>query len=375
MRIGIFAQPAFQRQQTGVGGYTTGLIKALLSLETDDLFFLYYRRTQERTIAASGFNDRRVRLRGLIFPEIDQRPRWWWDFYLPVRLKMDRLDAFHSPTHFNARTSIPSVVTIHDLAYYFMKVKGEGLDNYLRGWTQRSMERAERIIAVSDSTANDCHSQGIAQQKVQTIYQGFTNPFDELNEQPAIDFPGPSHLLQNGYLLFMGTVQPRKNLVYLVEEYARVADQIPWDLVMAGAPGESQSEVHAAIAKHGLSERVHLLGFVSDQQRRALYRHASLFVYPSRYEGFGLVVLEAMACGVPVLAANNSSLPEAVGDAGLLVDVDMEGAWAMALKQLYDDQDARQAMIQRGYQHVRQFTWQRCAEQTLAVYRSVAEQC
>lgn len=374
MKIGIYAQPLISKQPTGIGRYTFGLIQQLLRYAENSKFYLYYCKGSSDARLPSELLRSNVVDRGFRLALVDDHPRWWWNVYLPIRLKLDRVDVFHSPSHIVPGFGPPSVVTIHDLAYYFMRVKGEGLDNYLRRWTQVSMQRANAVIAVSKSTANDCCYQGIASEKIQTIYQGFEDPFSEGKQHSSSDFPGPRELIDHGYLLFIGTVQPRKNLVYLVNEFARIAPEIDWDLVIAGAPGESQSEVEAAVLQNGISERVHLLGFVSDEQRKSLYDHASLFVYPSRYEGFGLVVLEAMSCGVPVLAANNSSLPEAAGDSGRLVDTDVEGAWASTIKSLYHDLPSRQAMIQSGYQHIQQFTWQRCAEQTLAVYRSVAQQ-
>ncbi|MCC9601453.1 glycosyltransferase family 4 protein [Stieleria sp. JC731] len=374
MRIGIFVQPVAVSQKTGISRYTVGLVEALLELGTDDLFYLYYRRQKNDPVKDWLAGHPRVVHRGFAFPDIDERPKWWWDYYLPARLVLDRISVFHSPSHIVPSFGPPSVVTIHDLAYYFMKVKGEGLDRYLKRWTDRSMKLATKVTAVSQSTANDCIGQGVDREKVHVIYQGFesavSDPASVLSEDSA--FPDSQSLLQKGYVLFMGTMQPRKNVPYLVEEYARVASQVSWDLVLAGAPGESSDDVARSIDRFGVGDRVHQLGFVDDQQRASLYRNAAVFAYPSRYEGFGLVVLEAMSYGVPVVASSNSSLPEAVGGAGTLVDVDREGSLAEAILELHDRAELRHSHVEKGYKHVQRFSWEASAAQMLELYYQAA---
>lgn len=370
MRIGIFAQPLANPQPTGIAGYTRGLIDALASLDNDTEILLYYEYNKQNHQLLGFENTPRVKKRGVRFPGIHEHPRWWWNCCLPTLLRLDRINVFHGPNHCVPSFGPPSVCTIHDLAYYHMKVAGRGLDGYLKRWTEKSMQRSSAIITVSRSTAADCISAGVPEEKIRTIYQGFTTPNGSTRNLNQ-DFPAERHLIRRGYYLFVGTLQPRKNIPHLVNEYGKIASKVSWDLVIAGASGPDHSKVLSLIKKNKLENRVHLLGFVSDDQRQALFLHASSFVYPSKYEGFGLPILEAMAMGVPVIASNNSSLPEAVGDAGILADTSTAGSLSEDMLEMYHNQAMRDHLIQQGYAHVTKFTWRRCAEETLAVYKSL----
>ncbi|MGH7787018.1 MAG: glycosyltransferase family 4 protein, partial [Candidatus Binatia bacterium] len=173
--------------------------------------------------------------------------------------------------------------------------------------------------------------------------------------------------LAPGYIMHLGTREPRKNLPRLVRAYARLGAAAP-PLVLAGATGWGVDELPALLDGLGLRARVHLLGSVSTADLPALYSGAALFAYPSLYEGFGLPVLEAMACGTPVVSANVASLPEVAGDAALLVDPHDETALADAIGRVLREPALHADLRARGLARARTFTWQRCAAQTMAVY-------
>ncbi|MCX7670383.1 MAG: glycosyltransferase family 4 protein, partial [Anaerolineae bacterium] len=174
------------------------------------------------------------------------------------------------------------------------------------------------------------------------------------------------------FILGIGTLEPRKNFVGLIRAYAQMRRMTGLDhaLVIAGRPGWLYEAIFAQVEREGLREQVHFIGFVADADLPALYSLADLLAYPSLYEGFGIPVLEAMACGTPVVAGNNSSLPEAAGPAALLVDAQDTAELADALARVLTDSALRQQMVERGHVQVRRFTWQRSATDLIAAYRA-----
>ncbi len=374
MRVGIFVEVVKAQFHTGISRYVKKLVETLVSQHHSDVtFYLYYQRKPGEQKLDWLSDNKQVRHRPLWTPVdlLSEHPSVWWKYYLPLVMKLDRLDIFHGPNHtVPVKSKIPSVLTIHDIAYFYMKVHGEGLDRMLKRTTIENMANATHIVAVSQSTANDIIREGAAAEKTSVIYQGYEpNPGDaseatSIMNQPITSMPP--------YLLFIGTVQPRKNVEYLVDEFAKISSKIPHTLIIAGAPGESQRAVEQKITEYGLGERVLLTGFISDEERHTLYKHADAFLYPSLYEGFGLVILEAMSYGVPVITGNNSSLPEAAGDAGIKVDITIQGAFGEAILKLINDPQLKEELIEKGLTHCHSFGWEESARQMMALYRQLA---
>lgn len=365
MKIGIYCETVKATNKTGISRYVIGLVEALLREAPENDYYLYY---QKQSVFESKMpwllNQKNVKHRAIYSPTnlSSNRPRLWWDYVLPFHIWKDKLDVFHGPNHFLPKTQTSTVLTIHDLAYYFMDVHGPNFDAMLKAWTNKAMQRATRVIAVSDSTKQDCINEGCDGDKIETIYQGFESNISDIKSTPSRSDP---------YILFLGTIQPRKNILRLIEAYSFLANKIPHRLIVAGAPGECFQDVVNLIEREGLADRVELTGFISDQQRQKWYQGASCFVYPSKYEGFGLVVLEAMSYGVPVIATNNSSLPEAVGEAGILV-ADDAVQLSDAIFELITNPSRLQEFINLGYKHIEKFDWKTCAQKTLSSYKNAA---
>lgn len=375
LRIGIFIEPVKVSDKTGISRYIIGLVESLVSLDKENTFYLYYQTNLVKKEILNWLNDQpNVRHRPLRFPHkwIGDRPRLWWQFYLPFRLYLDKIDVFHGPNHYvPLKGKIPSVVTIHDLAYYYMKVHGEGMDNILKQWTNQSMAKASRIVTVSRSTAIDCEKEGVPNKKLSVIYQGYegaSNPSIKRLDYSVTGLKGESL----PFILFIGTIQPRKNIPNLLESFAEASKKIPHNLVIAGAPGDDSELVDKIILRHSLESRVIKLGYINDKQRSALYQHADLFVYPSKYEGFGLVILEAMSYGVPVITSNNSSLPEAAGEAAILVDSNSISQLATAIVDVCSNAYLREGLTILGRHQATKFNWTNCAKAMLNVYQEVA---
>jgi glycosyltransferase involved in cell wall biosynthesis len=375
LRIGIYIEPVKASDKTGISRYIIGLVESLVNLDKENTYYLYYQTSVVKKETLNWLNDLpNVRHRPLRFPHkwLGDRPRLWWKFYLPFFLSIDKINVFHGPNHYvPLRGNVPSVVTIHDLAYYYMKVHGKGMDNILKQWTNQAMTKASKVVTVSRSTAIDCEKEGIPSKKLSVIYQGYegaSNPLIQKLEHSATGLK--DKLLP--FILFIGTIQPRKNIPNLLESFAEAAKKIPHNLVIAGAPGDDSELVDKLILRHSLESRVIKLGYISDKQRSALYQHAEVFVYPSKYEGFGLVILEAMSYGLPVITSDNSSLPEAAGEAAILVDADSISQLAEAMKEVCSDVSLRESLISRGRHQATRFTWKDCATAMLKVYEDTA---
>jgi glycosyltransferase involved in cell wall biosynthesis len=243
---------------------------------------------------------------------------------------------------------------------------------YLRTFTRLSVQRAQRIIAISKNTKRDVVQQyGVLPSKVDLVYYGLDPAFCPLSDDQVAGFRRERSLPER-FILFVGTLEPRKNVTRLIEAYARLPNpRLP--LLLVGGKGWLYDEVFARVEALSLSAEVQFVGYVPGEELPWWYNAADLFVYPSVYEGFGLPPLEAMACGTPVITSNVSSLPEVVGDAGLLVNPDDTEELAAAMNRVLSDADLAQEMQVTGLAQARTFSWQTAASQTTDTYRRALE--
>jgi glycosyltransferase involved in cell wall biosynthesis len=264
----------------------------------------------------------------------------------------------------------PVVVTVHDLSflrYPYLFRPANRL--YLCLLTRLSVHRARRVIAVSAHAADEtAHLLGVERAKMRVVYHGVSPLFRPLPPEEVAAFRARRGLPER-FVLFVGTLEPRKNLVRLIEAFARSGADNGTALVLAGARGWYDEEVFATVERRGLSSRVHFPGYVPNDELPLWYNAAEIFAYPSLYEGFGLPVLEAQACGTPVLTSSVSALPEAAGDGALLVDPTDVEAIADGLHRLLTDATLRGVLRQRGLEHAAWFSWPRTAAETVAVYQ------
>jgi glycosyltransferase involved in cell wall biosynthesis len=272
----------------------------------------------------------------------------------------------------------PTVVTIHDLSFLRFPGAFRPLNRwYLSSITRLSTRRAARVVAVSESTRQDVvHLCGIPGARVVTIPNGVTEEFCPAIPAEAAAFRAHKGLPDH-FILFLGTLEPRKNLVRLVDAYARwrretgAGRQRQTKLVLAGGKGWFYQQVFDRVAELGLTEEVLFPGFVPVEELPWWYRAADLFVYPSLFEGFGLPVLEALACGTPTIASTASSLPEVAGDAALLVDPLDTAALADAIGRVLGDAQTAHELRDAGPRRAALFSWARTAGETVQLYRTV----
>jgi glycosyltransferase involved in cell wall biosynthesis len=294
----------------------------------------------------------------------------WEQFIQPWALRRIGADLVHGPVFVGPLLApCPVVVTIHDLSFIrFPDLFRPANRLYLTVLTRLSARRARRLIAVSThAAAESTRLLGVPSDRIDVVYHGVDPVFRPLPAAEIADFRQRRGLPKR-FVLFVGTLEPRKNLVRLVEAFARVRDgQVR--LVLAGGRGWLTDELFATVEVLGLGEEVVFPGYVVNDELPLWYNAATVLAYPSVYEGFGLPVLEAQACGTPVLTSNTSSLPEAAGDAALMVDAYDVDALAAGLNRLLTDEPLWHQLRERGLAHAEQFSWPRTAQETVCVYR------
>ena len=268
----------------------------------------------------------------------------------------------------------PTVVTVHDLSFLrepdWFRIERA---LYYRATVQRGVRRAARIIAVSHSTARDLvELLRVPEAKIDITPEAAREGFRPASEEAKAHVRA-QYGLPERFFLYLGTIEPRKNLVRLIQAFSQVADQCAADLVLAGRWGWKTAGVRAAIETSSHAARIHCPGFIREEDLPALLSCATVFVYPSLHEGFGMPVIEAMACHVPVITSNVSSLPEVAGDAAFLINPYDADALAHAIKTVESDEMLRRKLSDRGARRAAEFSWARTVELTLAVYRKAVQ--
>jgi glycosyltransferase involved in cell wall biosynthesis len=370
VRVGLDARTLATPRRSGVEHYVISLVEALSRLEGAPEIIAY----TDRPIADAEIA--RIASSGTIRTVVVRATRGWLRLALPWRMRRDRVDVAHFPsTILPFLTPCPAVVTVHDLAWLRFPEAYEKDDLRMQGVAVASAARAAQVIAVSEATARDLRALKRPVTKVTVVPLGISPEFSpEGPRLPPDAFPGAERL-QEGYVLSLCRLQERKNLARLVEAYRRVQETRPAPpLVIAGAPTEHGERLRQWARELGIEEQVLFPGYIADDLVPALHRSATVVAYPSLYEGFGLPVLEAMACGTPVVTSNVAGTAEVAGEAALLVDPEQVGDLADALGRLLGDAGLRQALGARGRQRASQFTWERTARETVAVYGKAALQ-
>lgn len=303
---------------------------------------------------------------------------FWEQCLFPRALHADRADLVHGGAHaLPLAWSGPSVVTIHDLAFLLLPHTSPRFRRiYLRWMVALAARKADRIIAVSESTRRDTiRLLGVPPDHVTCIYEGVAEHFRPDADGKAIAELRLRRGLPERFILCVATIEPRKNLIRLIDAYGalRARGCTGWHLVIAGGAGPGYQTILRHRASAALEDSVHFPGYVPESELPLWYNAASLFVFPSLYEGFGLPVLEALACGTPVVASNSSALPEVAGAAGILVDPADVATIADGMQRVLEDGGLREQLSSAGPVQAAKFTWRSAAEATLSLYRSILE--
>ena len=377
MKIAIDARWIFP-EISGIGAYTRELITKLTTIDQTNSYTLIFsdQTLADRLISQidgglpSNFNLEIVPY-GL-FSITNQ-------LKLPSKLRALQIDLFHSPNYMipllafprNRTGKMKCIATIHDvIPMIFRHHAPKSLKSkmfWLYSWLMREVgKRADTIITDSQSSANDIIKHlkipAASQSKIKVIFCGVTNEYIPLAQ--------PADSAKTKKILYVGRSDPYKNLTILIQAFAKASAELETapTLIIAGSPDPRYPEGPELAKKLNIEEHIQWTGYLSDAELLRTFQEADLLVHPSQYEGFGLPVLEAMACGVPVISSNASSLPEVAGDAAILVEPnDVEG-YAENIVKVLSDQELAAELKQKGIKNAASFSWQRTAEKTLSIY-------
>ncbi len=292
-------------------------------------------------------------------------------------LSGESLDLLHYGLHLGrppAPRSLPTLITVHDLVpeFYPEMVRADAH----HGWRQflRAAKNATHFVTTSETVAGEMErGLGIARDRVTVAPLGVDRGYAPVEDRgAALARLEERYGIRAPYLLLLSTIEPRKNQIAAVRALARLPEEIT--LVLAGGKGWKSDYLPALIDELRLSPRVHFPGFVDDSDLPALYSCAEVFVFPSHYEGFGMPVIEAMACGTPVVCSRSGALPEVAGDAAVLVEADDWRSLAAATRELLDSTSKRAAAKEKGIERARLFTWERTVQGTVEAYRRALDQ-
>ena len=367
MKIGLEAERANLPHPTGVEHYAAELIKNLARLDSKNEYVLYFRTKPQDWFYKLPSN---FKIRVIPFPKFWTQLRLSWEmFFHPVDILMilaSALPIYHPKN---------SVFTAHDIAYeFFPDAFTPFMLKYLIFSTRYAVKHARKIVAVSEATKNDIvRVYQTDPAKIQVVHLGVDErfyPLDYASVQAVLDKFGLSY---KKYILFTGTMQPRKNISRLVDAYIKLRKQnrIEERLVIAGRKGWLWEPIMKKIQEAGVGDSIKFLDYVDTQDLPSLYSGAVLLTLPALYEGFGLPPLEAMACGTPIVVSNISSLPEVAGDAGVLVNPNSVDSIAEGLLKVLTDKNLQAEMSQKGIERAKKFKWKNTAKETLELLESL----
>ncbi|MEW6608544.1 MAG: glycosyltransferase family 1 protein [bacterium] len=375
MKIGIDARSLIRKERAGLEQYLANLISHLEKIDNENQYFLFFnfiRPQYQRFLPQFTSNN----FHNVVCPIPSKIMTRLFKASLPIESCLGKLDVFHAPRHL----LLPSiwaktVLTIHDLMFIdhpeFLKLEWV---KSLEKEVHKGIKRANLIISVSLFTKNRIleNWKKMSAEKIKVIYSGVNECFYPIEDKVIIDKIKHKYGIKNRYILFVGNVEPKKNLIRLFEAFSQVKNSIDgYNLVIAGG-GWAFDKLFQKVKESNLQKDVIFTGYISDEDLPALYSGAEIFVFPSLYEGFGLPVIEAMACGTPVITSNSASLPELARDAGILIDPFKVEDIAGAMYQLLTDTNLKMKLKEKGLQRAKLFSWEKTASETLAVYKELA---
>ena len=373
MRIGIDAHP-LSDQRRGIGNYVYNITKHLGMMDGENEYFLYSECDFELPFENHRWHKRIQPVP--IFHRVDII-RWWFLQDARKRTIKDGIDIFWS-----TRALLPpylpmkQVLTVYDLIWhYFPTTMSRGDFLICKLLAKKSIKRADHICSISEATAMSLEKVlHVKKSKISIVYPGSTEYHQSYCKDESAKYIADKFKTSENYILTVGTVQPRKNIEGLLKAFRVLLDDFNIDsqLLIAGGKGWQDSKIFETYKKLRFTERqVKFLGYVPDEDMPRLYSGAELFVFPSFYEGFGLPPLEAMAFGCPIITSNTSSLPEVVGDAGIMVGPSDTRGLAKAIMEVLSNKKIKNDLEQKSLERAKFFSWEKAAREMLFILSRV----
>ena len=358
--------------RAGSAYYTLGLLHGLAAANVANQYVLLSQRPLDGLPADPRFET-------VVLPDAALCDPRWEQLQLPAELRALRPDLYFAPTSvLPMLRCCPQVAVVYDLGFlHHPQFYAPALRGYLRPWVSAAAHNAAAVVCLSEHAARGvAETLGVAAAQLHVVPGAPASRFRPTVNDAAAANVLERHGVRKPFVLSVASLEPNKNLPRLLAAFAQsdALSESDWQLVLTGRPGGDVDAVRAAIARHGLSGKTVLTGFVPEDDLPGLYSAADVFAFVSLYEGFGLPPLEAMACGAPVLAGNTTSLPEILGDAALMVDPSDVDSIAQGLSRLMSGPSLRRALAERGGEQARKFSWELSAQALLRVFECLASQ-
>ena len=365
MKIGVMLRTIDEKQ--GIGVYTQNLLDHLLPLDSKNKYVLFYRNpdfvgryakydhVQEKLVAAPN---------KLIWDQVK----------IPLEARREGVDLiFHTKFTVPFFTPCKTVMSVHGASWFVHPELYTKLDiRYIRMVMPLYCKKAAGIVSNSDLTTQDfIKILGVSPQKIKTAHLAADDRFKPVDDQHFLSQTKEKYHLPERFILSVIKYDPRKNFGNLIQAFQMCHERVGGDLVVVGTGCEKYRDEYD-LEKMGLAEHVHFPGWVEQEELPAMYSLADFLFFPSVYEEFGIPACEAMACGIPVVVSNTGALPEIAGEAGVLVDPFSPSEMAEALERMWSDHELRKDKAKEALRRSKEFTWDKCARETLAVFQSVA---
>lgn len=371
MRIGFDAKRLFNNS-TGLGNYSRTLVRSISELYPENDLFLFT-PAKGKNIEAEYFYSSNF---SIISPH--KAPGWLWRSFLMTKdIKKLNLDIYHGLSHelpYGIHTSgTKTVVTIHDLIYKFHPEDFPYFDRlvYERKF-KYACQYADVIIAISQSTKNDIVKYyGVSESKIQVVYQTCNPDFQNVLSDAQIDSVLKQYKLPDDFLLYVGTINRRKNLLSVVKAINAIKKDLKTPLLVVGNGKEYKQEIEEYIKLQNLEKLIYFAPYIRNDHLPALYQNAKAFIYPSKYEGFGIPIIESLYSKTPVITTRMSSLPEAAGPGAIYVEPEKIEEISEAILSILKDDSLRNELSQNGFEYVQKFNQKILTTQIFDIYKSL----
>lgn len=371
MRIGVLAQPLLE-PNAGITYFTQGILREILKQDWKNHYDLFLWRLFPKKLADVFGRERNFSYcYQRFFPYKVFYKLHKWGIDVPLEFFFGRHDLYFFPNFvIYPHRAGKSVVVVYDLSFEKVPqfVDRQNVE-FLKKFVPASVRECDHVVVISEATKRDViETYGVSSEKITVIYPGVDPAQFNPRSATEVGEAKRKYGIKKPYLLYLGTLEPRKNIPAILEAYADLKRRREFNLVLAGKTGWLSEEIFATVRELGIGEDVVFTGYVADEDRPKLLSGAEVFVYPSFFEGFGMPVVEAQACGTPVVTSNTTSLPEVVGEAGIMVSPDDVAVLSSALEKVLFDPALQKDLVKRGLNHARQFSWERSARDLLKIF-------